>query len=62
MEIKLLPLVGSFAENKDRAREIRLTKIIPALEKKHPDFGPFRGQRDDRGLIPVFDGREPDHH
>ena len=34
MEIKLLPLVGSFAENKDRAREIRLTKIIPALEKK----------------------------
>ena len=33
-EIKLLPLVGNFAENKDLAREIRLKKIIPALEQK----------------------------
>ena len=26
--IKLLPIVGSFAENKDLAREIRIKKII----------------------------------
>ena len=32
-EIKLVSLVGSFAENKDIARDIRLTKIIPAIEK-----------------------------
>lgn len=32
--IKLKPIVGSFAENKNSAREIRLKKIIPALEKK----------------------------
>ncbi|MEK6969183.1 MAG: STAS-like domain-containing protein [Nanoarchaeota archaeon] len=33
IEIKLIKVVGLFAENKDLAREIRLTKIIPALEK-----------------------------
>jgi len=33
MEIKLFELVGSFAENKDLAREIRLKRIVPALEK-----------------------------
>ena len=33
MEIKIVDIAGSFAENKDLAREIRLTKIIPALEK-----------------------------
>ncbi len=32
--IKILDIAGPFAENKDLAREIRLTKIIPALEKK----------------------------
>ncbi len=32
-EIKLVSLVGSFAENKDIARDIRLTKIMPAIEK-----------------------------
>ncbi len=32
-EIKLFGLVGSFAENKDIARDIRLTQIIPAIEK-----------------------------
>ena len=32
IEIKLLSIVGSFAENKDLAKEIRLKKIIPALE------------------------------
>jgi len=34
IEIKLLPIVGSFAENKDLARDIRLNKISHALEKK----------------------------
>ncbi len=33
IHIKLLPETGSFAENKDRAREIRISVIIPALEK-----------------------------
>jgi len=33
MEIKIVDIAGSFAENKDLARETRLTKIIPALEK-----------------------------
>ena len=40
--IKLCPKVGSFAENKDIAREIRLMEIVPALEKKQEitlDFG-----------------------
>jgi hypothetical protein len=32
MDIKLYDLVGSFAENKDIAKEIRVTKILPALE------------------------------
>lgn len=30
-EIKMEPLVGSFAENKDKAREIRLEHIIPEI-------------------------------
>lgn len=34
MEIKIAKLAGTFAENKDLAREIRLTKIVPALERK----------------------------
>ena len=32
-EIILNPIVGSFAENKDLARDIRKKKIIPELEK-----------------------------
>ena len=32
--IKLFERVGSFAENKDIAREIRIREIIPALESK----------------------------
>ncbi len=32
-EIKLFPLVGGFAENKDIAREIRIKEIIPELER-----------------------------
>jgi hypothetical protein len=31
-EIKLLDHVGSFAENKDKARQIRVQLIIPSLE------------------------------
>jgi hypothetical protein len=32
MEIKLYSLVGTFAENKDTAKDIRINKIIPSLE------------------------------
>ena len=32
INIKLVEKVGSFAENKDLARDIRLKEIIPALE------------------------------
>lgn len=31
--IKIFDLAGVFAENKDVARDIRVTKIIPALKK-----------------------------
>ena len=33
-EIKIAKLTGTFAENKDVARDLRLKKIIPAIEKK----------------------------
>ena len=33
IHIKLFKQVGNFAEDKDIAKTIRLTKIIPALEK-----------------------------
>ncbi len=33
MILKLFKQVGSFAENKDIARDIRLKKLIPALER-----------------------------
>ena len=42
IEIKLSPIVGSFAENKDIAKDIRLKKLVPALESKQEvaiDFG-----------------------
>ncbi len=42
IKIRLLPIVGSFAENKDKAKEIRRTKINPALkagEFLELDFG-----------------------
>lgn len=42
IEIKLFPEVGSFAENKDIAKDIRLTRIIPALDRNEEvvlDFG-----------------------
>ena len=31
--IELFPIVGSFAENKDKAKDIRVEKIIPSLEQ-----------------------------
>lgn len=34
MEIKIYELTGNFAENKDIARNIRINKIIPCLNKK----------------------------
>lgn len=33
IKIRLFPMVGSFAENKDLAREIRIEKIAPAIDK-----------------------------
>ena len=31
--IRLFPVTGSFAENKDIARDIRVKEIVPSLEK-----------------------------
>lgn len=31
--IKLFPIVGNFAENKDLARELRINEIVPTLEE-----------------------------
>jgi hypothetical protein len=31
--IKLKPNVGGFAEDKDQARDIRLSKVLPALDR-----------------------------
>ena len=42
-EIRLLERVGSFAENKDEARDIRLTKIIPSLDRKEEVVLNFEG-------------------
>lgn len=43
IEIKLLPLVGSFAENKDLAKDIRLKQIIPALDRNEEVVLDFEG-------------------
>lgn len=43
MEIKLISFTGSFAENKDSARNIRLNRIIPAIEKKEEIILDFEG-------------------
>lgn len=42
-EIRLVDKVGSFAENKDIAREIRLNAIIPILEKGEEIILNFEG-------------------
>ena len=41
--IKIMETVGSFAENKDKAREMRVQKIIPALEKNQDVVLDFKG-------------------
>ena len=41
--IKLLETVGAFAENKDAARDIRKTIIIPALENDQEVILDFEG-------------------
>ncbi|MBN1544926.1 STAS-like domain-containing protein [Candidatus Woesearchaeota archaeon] len=43
IEIRLSPIVGDFAENKDLAREIRNSRIIPALEAKEDVVLDFEG-------------------
>lgn len=43
IKIKLFPVVGSFAENKDLARDIRIKKIIPALKKNQEIILDFDG-------------------
>ena len=46
MEIKISTITGSFAENKDLARNLRLKKIIPALENHEEiilNFGGIEG-------------------
>lgn len=43
MEIKLLSHVGSFAENKDVAKDLRLNQIIPALDKNEDVILDFDG-------------------
>lgn len=42
-KIKLKPIVGNFAENKDLARDLRIKKIIPALDKKQEISLDFAG-------------------
>ena len=42
-EIKLLPKVGIFAENKDIAREMRINRLIPLLEKNESITLDFEG-------------------
>lgn len=42
-EIKLFPLVGNFAENKDLARDIRIKEIIPTLENDQEISLDFKG-------------------
>ncbi|MEA2055863.1 MAG: STAS-like domain-containing protein [Candidatus Thermoplasmatota archaeon] len=43
IEIKLFPVVGSFAENKDVARDVRLKKITPVLKDKQEITLDFEG-------------------
>lgn len=43
INIKLFKRTGSFAENKDLARDIRLNEIIPALEKGQEIILDFTG-------------------
>lgn len=42
-EVVLLPKIGSFAENKDIARDIRLNELIPLLENGEDIILNFKG-------------------
>ncbi|MFH1428358.1 MAG: STAS-like domain-containing protein [Candidatus Margulisiibacteriota bacterium] len=42
-EIQLYPIVGSFAENKDLARALRLKEIIPAIDNNKTVILNFEG-------------------
>ena len=42
-EIKLFPKVGSFAENKDIARDMRVNRLIPLLKRAEPIVLDFKG-------------------
>lgn len=41
--IRLFPLAGSFAENKDVARDIRLQQIVPLLDQQEEVVLDFEG-------------------
>ncbi len=41
--IRLFPVTGNFAENKDLAREIRINEIVPALENNKEVTLDFKG-------------------
>lgn len=43
IKIDLLEKTGNFAENKDVAKEIRISRIIPALEKQQEVVLDFSG-------------------
>lgn len=43
IEVKLLPIVGGFAENKDLAKNLRLNQIIPALDRNEEVVLNFEG-------------------
>lgn len=43
IEIKLFPLLNSFAENKDIARDIRISQMLPALQKNEKIILNFEG-------------------
>jgi len=44
-EIKLFKIAGEFAENKDFARDVRIQKIIPELDKGGEIILDFEGVR-----------------
>ncbi len=41
--IRILPLAGSFAENKDVARDVRLQQIVPLLDRQEEVVLDFEG-------------------
>jgi hypothetical protein len=45
INITLLPEISEFAENKDIARQMRIEKILPAIERKEMVVLDFHGVR-----------------